>query len=116
METYLIGIMSGNTQTGALQLSDRGLTPITFLQAGDQVVWEITKGALVNVAKIIGIHADQGSLNIFSSGPTSNFDGTTWTGILQSGEKPGTFENYTIVWEDTDGKQHSFDPKIQIQS
>ena len=111
---YPIYITAADVQTGQLTLSDGGETDVNLPPlGGDYVIWMIGSGAN-NIARITAItKEDDGSQNLFYFGPKElqTDQGTFWAGIIL-GAPIGAFEDYSITWQDTDGYEHTYDPKI----
>ncbi len=107
--TIYLSLVSGTTN---LHLSDSeghdgDGTITTDVKPGDNVTWQIASGA--NISSIDSIY-DKVSNNIFSSGPSSQPNGT-WTGTVSSSASGS--ESYGILYT-VDGTQYDDDPILDV--
>jgi hypothetical protein len=104
---HIITIIKGRPN-GRLQLSDNDHT-----KAGhnDTVVWVIAPQS--NVASI-EIEKKSGSIEIFAIPPRPI--GNIWQGVISPTAPPSPPEyQYSILWKDTSGNSHVYDPKISVK-
>ena len=109
-----ITITGSDAAEGTLTLSDNGTTDAN---RGSIVTWVIAPGS--GVSAITSILHDVNSNEVFSPLPHKlPGNSTTWQGTINSGltVPPTISEDYTICWNDTNGNNHCFDPKIRVIS
>ncbi|MCR9254433.1 MAG: hypothetical protein NXI20_28725 [bacterium] len=109
--TIYLSLVGSTTQ---LHLSDSeghsgDGTITTDVNKGDNVTWQIASGA--NISSIDSIY-DKVAHNIFSSGPSSQSDGT-WQGTV-SGSASGS-ESYGIKYT-VNGTQYDDDPELKVKN
>lgn len=110
-------ITGSDTATGNLTLSDHGNTDC---KREEVVTWVILPQS--GVSQITGITPKPGNVNIFADGPgklpgaSKNWHGTVkGAASLPVPPPPGiVIEEYNISWTDSAGKNHIFDPKLQV--
>jgi hypothetical protein len=106
-----ITVEYGDPNTGALVLSDRG---ITNASRGEVVIWNIAPNA--NVASIVAIHEKQNSTDVFNPDPHQLGNSTNWQGNINNNLTTPVTETYYIAWTDTNGATHVYDPIIQVNN
>lgn len=97
-----------------LILSDNGKT---MVDPGDTVTWIVFPGSGVSSIKDITLKQKPenfSSVNIFKPPPGPLGSSKNWMGKIDPNVPWGSIEEYNIVWEDSSGETHFFDPKIQV--
>lgn len=117
---YYIYVNAADPSTGTLTLSDNGLTGISDHGADIDSIFWVVRDNVPNIQAITGVNFERGA-QLFTGGPNpgSLLPGwkSVWTASFQIGSSPvGTSEVYSISWKDTDGKDHTYDPRILINS
>ena len=110
--TIYLSLVSGTTQ---LHLKDseghEGDGSITTLvDPGDTVVWEIVSGS--GITAINDIYKKEGSLSLFSTGPSADANGT-WSGVISANAKGE--ESYSIKYT-VGGNQYVDDPQLKVRT
>lgn len=106
-----IKITHGDPVTGDLTLDDNGNTITT---KGSNVIWQIANGS--GVSSIQSIYADAGQTDVFQPDPAPAGGSTNWSGRINPVLVTPAHEDYTIVWVDTAGATHTYDPRISVNS
>jgi hypothetical protein len=108
-----ITITGGNTSTGVLILSDRGHTKAI---KGERIRWKV-KNSADPVVSIEGVPLKANTTDIFSGdygeSPRKE-DSKNWRADIARDVHTGDVCEYSIIWKDTNGVSHTFDPKISI--
>lgn len=105
-----ITILGSDTATGELTLSDHG---VTVAKRSQKVTWVI--GPKSGVVSITGITVKEGSTNVFDPEPHQLGNSSNWQGTVSAAVQPPAEELYNITWTDSEGTEHTFDPKIQVK-
>lgn len=107
-----IKILSGDTATQRLTLSDHGHS---WVFKGNNIKWKVDDES--NVASIELMPLKPGTTDIFSQLPyKADSDGRKWKAKVKG--NAGDFDNckYSIFWKATDGSQtYEHDPQISVK-
>ena len=106
-----ITITASNTSTGGLTLSDHG---VTIAMRTQRVTWII--GPQSGVMAITGITVKDSSTNVYDPQPHQLGNSSNWQGTISPSIPVPAEELYNIIWTDSSGSEHQFDPKIQVKS
>jgi len=101
-------ILSGNTTNHRLEILGG---EDTWAEKGKDIKWKIKDGAK-NVTSIEYINKKDGD-DIFSEEPKKE-DSKKWKAKIK--KNAGDYDEYTylITWKDTNGIEHTHDPKISV--
>ncbi len=112
MANHPIRITASDTTTGDLTMDDNGNT---FVDPGDTVTWLIGRNS--GVIAFTGFLVKTGSTNVFDAcDPVSVGNSSNWQGTINPSIAKGTVEDYSILWTDTSGGNHTYDPKISVNT
>ena len=115
----VITINSGNLTNDSLAMVDSMGNPAYdfYAHAGDKIKWKLGKPiTTVKGFDSIVIKLSKSQYEIFDNLPHKRFLSRSWIGIVKDSInlKGIKEEYYNIVWKGSDGKNHTFDPRIII--
>lgn len=110
----VIRITDGDEISGKLTMIDvNDRSADTFnISPGAIMQWQLQTPKIM---KITDIKAKADNPNVFSRGPRQHGSSDNWGGKI-SDEAGGEAENYYIDWTDSKGGNHTYDPRIQVNS
>ena len=114
----IIKITGCDKVSGNLTLSDNGET---IASRANVIFWEIEAECIVEIVDIT-MKQKRGNKNVFVKGDPSRLNNNSpklkWRGRinprLKIREGKSKIEFYNIIWRDTDGNLHTYDPSIKI--
>jgi hypothetical protein len=107
MPFRVIKILGGSTTTHKLRLSDGGTTTV---RRNDDVKWELD-GSQRDVDSFYV--AKKGTTEIFVTAPPRRH-APMWEGRVKPGCPYIDYE-YSIIWKDRGGVEHTHDPKLSVR-
>lgn len=110
----VIRVTGANTNSGKLTLKNKkGNSADTFVTTSGKIVkWKIETHTLKSFQKIPPKSSAENS-SVFKNDPHKKFLSKTFKGKLKK-TKTVQKEDYSILWEDQENKQHTYDPLIQV--
>jgi hypothetical protein len=114
-----ITITGSNPDTGILTFRDDENTNKgnTHARRGNQIIWHIHPGSGVSSITLIRMKLATPSTNIFVANdpqPVGNGAGRNWSGQISPAAAIDAEYNYDVLWTDTNGGAHTFDPMIKV--
>lgn len=107
-------IISGDPTTGILTFDAQSNGGNANVARSEQVNWKVDPKA-TGIDHISGIGPKPNSPNVFSNGPSQNGNSKNWQATVEN-STINIAENYNIIWIDTAGVSHPFDPIISVNS
>jgi len=109
-----ISIVGGNTSTGELDLDGKNDAKA---KTGEKVKWKIDDDTVVK--SIVAMPLKTNTTDIFTGRNGKHperVDNKNWKADISDDARVGDVCEYSIVWKDGSGNEHTYDPKISINT
>jgi hypothetical protein len=115
----VVSITAGNTTNDSLTMIDGQGNPADTIRVnyGEEIKWEINDPTSTVLGfDSLPLKPNKNQSGVLDGRPHKKFLSSSWVGKVKDSLQlvNGKEEIYNIVWRGSDGKQHTFDPRIIV--